>query len=264
MGPLIPANNESPAVILGYHAIQRGEPAAWQTREQAFYTVEARDFAAQLDLLQRAGCTCCLPENFLASAQNHPKTVLITFDDGHESDLTIVLPALQERSLCATFFVCVDFIGRPGYMNWPQIKALSAAGMSVQSHGMLHHDLTQFSEDDVFHELRSARLCLERNLERPVRYLALPGGFASHQVYRAAARAGYDAVFNSAAGLAYPRKILPRFILRRGTTPGDLEKIILRSRTWLVSAALRHRTSEWIKAVVGVQRYETLKLRFWQ
>jgi len=262
VGPLIPANT-SPAVILGYHAIHSGPAAAWQPRESAFYTVEPRDFEAQLDLLQQAGCSCCLPEEFLANAQNHSKTVLITFDDGYESDLAIALPALQARGLRAVFFACVDYIGRPGHMGWPQIKILSAAGGLVQSHGLLHHDLTQFSEDDIFHELRSARLCLERNLEQPVRYLALPGGFGSPQVYRAAARAGYDAVFNSNPGLAYPGKILPRYIIRRGMTPQNLEKLILRRRTSLFSAALRRGTLECIKAVVGVQRYESLKVRLW-
>ena len=264
MGPLIPASNASSAVILGYHAIQHGGSAAGQTKKQAFYTVDTRNFEAHLDLLRRVGCACCLPESFLANAENQSKAVLITFDDGHESDVTIALPALQDRGLCATFFVSVEYIGRSGHMNWPQIKALSVAGMSVQSHGLLHHDLTQFSEDDVFHELRSARLCLERNLARPVRYLALPGGFASPEVYRAAVRAGYDAVFNSAAGLAYPGRILPRFILRRETSPQEIENIILRNRASLFAAALRRRTSERIKALVGVRRYEALKLRLWQ
>jgi len=251
------------AVILGYHAISAGSPPAWQSREQAFYTVEAQEFQAHLNLVQQLGCRVCLPEEFLASSGNQSKSLLLTFDDGHESDFTVTLRALQQRNLRATFFVCLDYIGRPGYMDWPQVKALSAAGMSVQSHGLLHHYLTQFCEDDVFHELRSARLCLERNLQCPVRYLALPGGFASLHVYQAAARAGYGAIFNSDASLACRGNILRRFIIRRGTTVRDLEKIILGSKTSLLSAALRRKTSECLKAVVGVQRYESLKMRLW-
>jgi peptidoglycan/xylan/chitin deacetylase (PgdA/CDA1 family) len=253
------------AVILGYHAVSDGAPLRMQSPEQAFYTVEKDSFEAQLDMLQREGCRVCLPEQFLEDDLDHAgKTVLITVDDGYESDVAILLPLLLKRSFRAVFFVCLEFIGKPGYMDWAQIQSLSTAGMSVQSHGLLHHDLTQVSEQDAFHELHAARTCLERNLGKPVRYLALPGGFASPDVFHAAGRAGYEAVFHSKPGLAQAGEMLPRFMIRRGTSRRDFEKLIRRRQSFLLLSSLRVRTSEFIKAAVGVQRYEALKVRFWQ
>jgi len=38
---------------------------------------------------------------------------LITFDDGHQSDLTIAAPQLARRDLQAIFFVIWSYLGQP-------------------------------------------------------------------------------------------------------------------------------------------------------
>ncbi len=251
-------------VILGYHALANGEGRGRQTPE-SFYTLDKQQFERQLDFLKGEGYGTLLPDKFLANTwKAGSDAILITFDDGYESDFAIAAPALQKRGLRAVFFVCLEFVGRVRYMSWDQIRALQAQGMSVQSHGLLHHDLTQLAEDDAFHELRAARLCLERNLNHPVRYLALPGGFANSGVYHAAFRAGYEAVFNSVPAVANRGKILPRFVVRQGMSQRYFESIVRRERSSLVSAALCCRVLALMKSTIGIRRYEILKQRIWQ
>lgn len=259
------ARHHEAAVILGYHALANGEVRGLQTPEESFYTLDKQQFERQLDFLKCEGYCTLLPDRFLANTdKSDSDAVLITFDDGYESDSIIAAPALQKRGLHAVFFVCLEFVGRVGYMSWDQIRALQAQGMSVQSHGLLHHDLTQLAEEDAFHELRAARLCLERNLNHPVRYLALPGGFANTGVYHAAFRAGYEAVFNSAPAVANRGKILARFVVRGGMSQRNFERIVRRDRGVLVSVAVRRRVLELVKSTIGIRRYEILKQRIWQ
>ncbi len=39
------------------------------------------------------------------------KSVIVTFDDGHESDYTLALPLLRKFNFKATFFITTDWIG---------------------------------------------------------------------------------------------------------------------------------------------------------
>jgi len=259
----VPENHQS-TVVLGYHAIRVNAAKAEPDGQPAFYSVDTQQFDRQMEYLSREKFITCLPEDFLGDPQrDHSKSVMITFDDGHESDFLVALPSLMSRGFRAVFFICIDFIGRAGYLTWEQIEALAVAGMSIQSHGMLHHDLTRLPEGQTSQELRAARLCLERNVKKPVRYISIPGGFVSRAVYRAAERAGYDAIFNSRPALARPGKILPRIMVRRNTSQCQFEGLVQRRRDALFAIDLLHRAKSTLKAVLGVERYDSVKQRLW-
>lgn len=259
----MPKNHQS-TVVLGYHAIRVNAAKAEPDGQPAFYSVDTHQFDRQMEYLSREKFITCLPEDFLGDPRrDHSKSVMITFDDGHESDFLLALPSLMSRGFRAVFFICIDFIGRAGYLTWEQIGALAAAGMSIQSHGMLHHDLTRLSEGQTSQELRAARLCLERNVKKPVRYISIPGGFVSRVVYRAAEGAGYDAIFNSRPALARPGKILPRIMVRRNTSQCQFEGLVQRRRKALFAIDLLHRAKSTLKGVLGVERYDSVKQRLW-
>jgi peptidoglycan/xylan/chitin deacetylase (PgdA/CDA1 family) len=81
---------------------------------------------------------------YLSSARPlPPKPVVLTFDDGYIDAYTHAFPLLVKYRMTGTFFIVSEFVNspNPAYMRWEHIKALSAAGMSIESHSRAHTDL---------------------------------------------------------------------------------------------------------------------------
>ena len=57
------------------------------------------------------------------------KTVAITFDDGYENNYKYVYPVLKRYNIPATIFIITDFVGTEGFLNWNEIKEMSASGL---------------------------------------------------------------------------------------------------------------------------------------
>ena len=83
---------------------------------------------------------CSILDDVPRVCRDWRRPIEITFDDGNASDVEVALPALRERGLAATFFVCAGRIGEPGYLDADQLRELADAGMSVGSHGWDHVD----------------------------------------------------------------------------------------------------------------------------
>jgi peptidoglycan/xylan/chitin deacetylase (PgdA/CDA1 family) len=253
-------------LIFNYHRLySRAHTDTPARSSENFYAVALESFREHLAFLKRQNFKTLLLDEFLTQPSlEHSRNVVITFDDGNESDLTIAVPLLQEFGFRAVFFICVEYIDRAGYLTWNQVKKLIASGMSVQSHGLRHHDLTKLPHDTATNELASARQCLERNLNVKVSYLSLPGGFDNARVCSAARGAGYEAICTSLPGLARRGPKLNRFMIRHCTRQQEFEALALRKRIPILADSVRYRGARWLKQIVGVNRYEALKLRFWR
>ena len=80
----------------------------------------------------------------LAQGRELPaKPVILTFDDGYEDNYTNAFPLLQKYNMVGHFFIISDFVNqeRPGYMTWPQIEEMAAAGQRFGSHSRDHPNL---------------------------------------------------------------------------------------------------------------------------
>jgi peptidoglycan/xylan/chitin deacetylase (PgdA/CDA1 family) len=252
--------------ILTYHRLYRENQSTENSNPgEKFYAVSDTSFIRHLQYLQDQNFTSILIEEFLEDEPNAgEKTFILTFDDGSLSDFVIALPLLLKFGFRAVFFICIDFIGRPGYMDWSQIEALAASGMSIQCHGLLHRDYSLLPEEEAKQELLAARRLLERNLSREIRYLALPGGFASPSAYSAGFRAGFHAICNSEQGTAQRKRILRRFVLRRRTSQEDFEGLVNRSWKQVLSSTILRAGTFALKSTIGGDRYEVIKQRLWR
>ena len=246
-------------LVLIYHAVH-ATLDAWKKQEAAdrWYAVTADQFHKQMEHLSRAGYATSLLGEFLAQ-KTPPKSVILTFDDGHESNFVVALPILQRFGFRADFFVTVANIGRPGFMNWEQLRLLLDAGMSVQSHGLHHRDLTGIREDLLADELRTAKDRLECNLARPVKYFAIPGGFADRGVYLAARAAGYEAICNSEPGLARSGEVIARVGIMHSTSQTAFQGLVQRRFFRLLQMRAQRKFGKIGKTLLGVRRYEALK-----
>lgn len=51
-------------------------------------------------------------------------TVVVSFDDAHESDYLTVYPLFHERGLKGTSYIVTSWVGRPGCLTWAEIAAM--------------------------------------------------------------------------------------------------------------------------------------------
>src|ERR1700719_5164597 len=113
-------NTTNDLPILMYHAISSPECAALPQTSSIEHAVKARDFRAQLDAVVEGGHrTITLDDLDLPAAE--PRSLLITFDDGHESDLIVAAPEFAGRNLHTIFFVVWSYLGRSGYLSRDQV-----------------------------------------------------------------------------------------------------------------------------------------------
>lgn len=119
----------------------------------------------------------------------------ITFDDGNLSDFEDGFPALLERGLTATFFVCAGRIGEPRFMDVEHLIALREAGMQIGSHGWSHVDLRGLSEFELERESVQSGAYIAELLGVDVRAFALPFGSYDRRVLGSLRK--YGAVYTS-------------------------------------------------------------------
>src|SRR5712671_5216633 len=120
----------------------------------------------------------------------------VTFDDGEQSQYHNALPWLAEYGIKATYFVTPGLIGTAAkFLGWDELRALQAAGHSIQSHGWSHKFLAFCSETDLAHELRASKQSLEDNLGSVVEEISVPGGRWDRRVIQACAAVGYSRAY---------------------------------------------------------------------
>jgi peptidoglycan/xylan/chitin deacetylase (PgdA/CDA1 family) len=185
----------------------------------------------------------------------------ITFDDGHVSNLELAAPRLEAHGLTAHFFITVGWTGnKPGYMEWPQVRALHAAGHTIGAHGWNHTLLTHCNEAELQNELGHARMALEDKLGSPITSMSLPGGRFNERVLKACKQAGYSAIFTSIPQVeTLPlRATIGRLNILGDMQPEWLEKLFQPDSLLLYRLGKRYRQKEAVKKLVGDKLYAKL------
>lgn len=193
------------------------------------YVLQETDFHNQISSLSRQGffglnVSECL--NF----SNHPeKQVVITFDDGCETDLIAAAPILKEYNFNATFYVVAGFLGKPGYLSERQLQELSNLGFEIGSHSMTHRYLSDLIEkEDLDFEISQSKTHLEQIIGKSVDHFSCPGGRWSKLAAQIAEESGYISMATSQIGTINSkssRYSLARIPIMRSTTMESFDHI---------------------------------------
>lgn len=128
--------------------------------------------------------------------------VVITFDDGNQSDLEIAAPELTARDMKGIFFPCSDRIGCNHYLGSEELRALAEAGFTVGSHGVAHVPWKGMAKQELEVEVGQSKTEISEACGHPVTVAALPFGAYDAATLSALRAAGYEAVYSSDPGLS--------------------------------------------------------------
>jgi peptidoglycan/xylan/chitin deacetylase (PgdA/CDA1 family) len=248
-------------VFLMYHELRLpGRAPCRSDPGYTSYVIDAEGFRAQLAWLRSAGLAGLSVGEALAGAGGERPGVVLTFDDGCETDLSAAAPLLAEAGCKATFYVVAGFVGRPGYLAPAQVRELADLGFEVGCHSLTHQYLTDVDARRLRLEVVGARDRLEQLLGKQVEHFSCPGGRWSRRLARLAQNAGYVSVATSriaANGPGSDRFRLARVAVQRGMTLAAFAKACRGRGLWLRGA--RYRLLAAAKGLLGNATYERIR-----
>jgi peptidoglycan/xylan/chitin deacetylase (PgdA/CDA1 family) len=256
--------------VLTYHALaaEAGDLAAWKPGAR-HYVLTRGEFSSHLDHLAAEGFTTVGLDDFIAwyagEADLPELPIILTFDDGHASNVSLALPALTGRGMRAAFFLTVGRIGQESTLGWDDIGALRDAGMTIGSHTLTHRMPSTLSTAELEHELAESKRLLEERLGQTVHFVASPTGYDSSHFGRAARQAGYRAALQGAIGRNDRRADL--FALRRIVIKRSHDFDLFRrlcdpeDRTYR-SLRRRQAVRNLVRRIIGPRGYEAIRRTF--
>ncbi len=246
-------------LILMYHELESpGRPLCQREPGYVRYVLTEQSFREEMNWLQQEGIRGLSVSQSLT--ENSPRGIVITFDDGCESDLGIAAPMLEKAGFNATFYITLGFLGQPGYLLPRQVRELADAGFDVGCHSMTHAYLSDLDEAGLRNEIADAKTQLENILGRPVYHFSCPGGRWSPQVARVAKQAGYRSVATSRIGSNYrgsdPFR-LARIAVMRGTRLAAYQDLCRGKNLWQLQ--LRDLIRATSRRLLGNTLYDRLR-----
>ena len=207
---------ESVAAILQYHHIGEDTPAITST------TLE--DFEAHMAYLEESDLVV-VPLSEIVENPEIPndRRVAITFDDAYANIFELAVPRLIKRGFPFTIFVATEYVDRPGFFSWDELRYIEAHGGTVANHSHSHLHMLRKQEDESHRawikrirlDIEKAQRLLEANLRQPAKYLAYPYGEYDLHILALIKEMGFVGFGqqSGAAGATSLKTIMPRFPL---------------------------------------------------
>ena len=260
------------SVVLMYHSLYEAEDTSAIDAEDLPYAVSKENFINQVD--------CLMAKRTGVYGSGDLPDVVITFDDGHQSNLDIAVPLLIERGLPAYFFITTGFTGtRPGFMSEDGLRALAnTPGMILGSHGVTHTFYNDMSTTEARRELVDSKSFLESVTNHPCESMSFPGGRYNKGTLELMRSTGYSQWFGSDVGMVSDSKSfdsavvsseaqdtrllsmsglqpLERVAIRRTTTLSEFEQMVTPDRSYYRSHIRRGQAKKLLQKTLGNRLY---------
>ena len=217
-------------MVLTYHHIDN---------EGNGVTISEKQFAAHMKILKDNNYNVISMDEFLSFVEGKasvpPRSVLITFDDGYESNYTKAYPIMKQYGFVGTIFIVVSSTETPNpknipHLSWGQLIELQGNGWAIGSHTYdLHYMLptkngekpaliTQMNNESfsdyqarIQHDLKKSFLTVERYLDTHQPIFAFPYGAYNDTVVQTGKDVGIRYFFTTQEGFALPgQTLIPR------------------------------------------------------
>ena len=217
--------------ILMYHHLTEEEPPSNRLGE----IISVDLFKKQMQFLKSKGfntISASQLRQYLYFGAKLPKNpILITFDDGYESNYNLAFPVLEELNMKAVISIIVSSRGKkPGefrHFTWEEAKAMLDSGLiEIGSHTYdLHNYTVQLQpnenvatyEERIFNDFLISKNSLQKNLNIEPFIFTYPYGMYNKYSQDIALELGFDIQFTVNAG-----------IVTKDSNPLALERINVR------------------------------------
>ena len=249
-----------------YHGLHSEKyPCKYSKKSELYWIINTVAFRRQMEILAQKGFNTSLLSDFLGNREKraaYKKPIVITFDDGHETNYFNALPILNEFGFKAEFFITADWIDNPGFMNRKQLLLLKENGMSVQSHALTHNFLTTLNDERLVSELTNSKEKIKQIINSDVKYLSYPGGRYDDRTEKFVSQAGYQGSCISDHGYNTVGKNpfrLKRFGISVATTEHYFTAVVNRDINFLIKHKIKHFAAVCIRMLLGNKGFEKLK-----
>ena len=213
--------------ILMYHVIN---PPPAGANFPGLY-VPSEELSEQMNALARAGFHAVTMDQMLANWMHGTslgpgKPVVLSFDNGYQSQLTNAEPILRRHGWVGV--ENIQLTGLPpsqGGLSRAQVAELVADGWELDTQGISHADLIAISPSPLHEQVFVAREQLQSRYHVPVNWFCYPSGHYDQAVVNAVKAAGFVGSTTVVPGWASPSADsyrLPRLRVLGGTSGAAL------------------------------------------
>lgn len=244
-----------------YHELELpGRPLCQDEPGYVRYIVSAADFHDHMQALKHAGVRGINVGEALTSPPS--SGVVITFDDGCETDLITAAPLLGALGFSATFYVTVGFLDKRGYLSRTQLRELSDLGLEIGSHSLTHPYLSDLSREQLTREIAASKHELEQLTGRAIHHFSCPGGRWHPRIAAIARESGYHSVATSRASANPPTAdpfALGRVAVMRGASVATFKSLSEGHDLWKLRLKDSVRAS--VKHLLGNSIYDRIRAK---
>jgi peptidoglycan/xylan/chitin deacetylase (PgdA/CDA1 family) len=191
-------------IVLMYHGVHSDcYPYIARNKDENEWVIGIKAFERHMKILYDSGFQIVLLKEALgkdSANKQLKKRVIISFDDGHETNYLNALPILKYFGFKAEFFITSGWIETKCYMTRKQLLELRKHGMSVQSHGVSHRFLPELDDAELAKELGKSRKVISEIVKDEVFFISYPGGRYDSRTEEYAVKAGYRGSLTSEKG----------------------------------------------------------------
>lgn len=134
------------------------------------------------------------------------KRVLITFDDGWKSNLTMIFDLMKSLNIKYNIFLEVGKIGKdPNYLTWDDVRRMHESGIvGFGAHTFNHPNMSNPDNYDVTEEIFKANEIIQRELGlKPLDFCFPFGAFSSETLAQIIGTKQYRRIYTSDMDFSY-------------------------------------------------------------
>tara|TARA_B100000035_G_scaffold54312_1_gene42679 strand:+ start:2952 stop:3878 length:927 start_codon:yes stop_codon:yes gene_type:complete len=136
-------------------------------------------FREHINSIDKSGYKFLNPSNFskIFFEEKSSKKILLTIDDGYMSFYENAWPYLKKNKIPFLIFISTQAVGKPGYMNWKQIKDIENYDfVSIGNHSHSHDYLVNFNFEKFKEDINKSIEIFKSNLGYNPIFFSYPFG----------------------------------------------------------------------------------------
>ncbi len=121
------------------------------------------------------------------------KSIIITFDDGWETNYENLFPIVKEYNIPIAINIIDDNVGKEGYLSWDEIKEMNDSGLvDIYSHSRYHKDPNTVNTQQYVEDVQYSHKHIEEVLGKQVtKIFTYPYGLYDEEKVKALEEKGF-------------------------------------------------------------------------